>query len=413
MDVIEIVVLTLVVALMSGVLSGWYFSRRMHQKVTYMLDALEDGESNFRFGDKRFFNRFHRTLNRLRGIFDKERRLIQEQEHYYARMLEQVTTGILVSDCSPKRSGRVLYCNAAALNMLGFANISHIRQLAEVDKNLESELNAMPDGGEKRVNFYNERGKMTVAVTAITTLLRGQEVKIFALNDITGEMAHNEEQSWNRLIRVLTHEIMNTVTPIASLSHMLSQEINGLKTPDSLDLEELRVGLGAIEGSSKGIIRFVETYRSLTHVSAPVKRAFYVEELITKVRQLVTPQLDEAAASLTYCEKSDDILLYADENQLSQVLVNLVKNALQAGASKIEISAEIDASENVVVAVSNNGRAISEESRDEIFVPFYTTKQEGTGIGLSLCRQIMRMHNGSLTLTRSDEKMTTFVLYFK
>ena len=413
MDVIEIVVMTLVVALMSGVLSGWYFSRRMHQKVTYMLDALEDGESNFRFGDKRFFNRFHRTLNRLRGIFDKERRLIQEQEHYYARMLEQVTTGILVSDCSPKRSGRVLYCNAAALNMLGFANISHIRQLAEVDKNLESELNAMPDGGEKRVNFYNERGKMTVAVTAITTLLRGQEVKIFALNDITGEMAHNEEQSWNRLIRVLTHEIMNTVTPIASLSHMLSQEINGLKTPDSLDLEELRVGLGAIEGSSKGIIRFVETYRSLTHVSAPVKRAFYVEELITKVRQLVTPQLDEAAASLTYCEKSDDILLYADENQLSQVLVNLVKNALQAGASKIEISAEIDASENVVVAVSNNGRAISEESRDEIFVPFYTTKQEGTGIGLSLCRQIMRMHNGSLTLTRSDEKMTTFVLYFK
>ena len=156
----------------------------------------------------------------------------------------------------------------------------------------------------------------------------------------------------------------------------------------------------------------METYRSLTHVSAPVKRAFYVEELITKVRQLVTRQLEEAGASLTYCEKSDDILLYADENQLSQVLVNLVKNALQAGASKIEMSAEIDASENVLVAVSNNGRPISKESREEIFVPFYTTKQEGTGIGLSLSRQIMRLHNGSIKLLRSDDRGTVFELQF-
>ena len=413
MDGSEIILIVLAVALLSAALSGWYFSWRMHRKVTYMLDALEDGESNFRFGDKRFFNGFNRTLNRLRVIFDKEKQTIQDQEHYYGRMLDQVRTGIIVSDCSQRSEGRVLYCNAAALNMLGMATLSHIRQLTGVDASLAEALRGSVNEEEKRVSFYNERGQVTVSITAIQTILQGKEVKIFALNDITGEMAHNEEQSWNKLIRVLTHEIMNTVTPIASLSHMLSEEIKDLKTTDSLDLDELRVGLGAIEGSSKGIIRFVETYRSLTHVSAPVKRAFYVEELITKVRQLVTRQLEEAGASLTYCEKSDDILLYADENQLSQVLVNLVKNALQAGASKIEISAEIDASENVLVAVSNNGRPISKESREEIFVPFYTTKQEGTGIGLSLCRQIMRLHNGSLTLTRSDEKMTTFALYFK
>ena len=150
-------------------------------------------------------------------------------------------------------------------------------------------------------------------------------------------------------------------------------------------------------------------HRSLTHVSAPVKKPFFVRELIDKVEHLTRESVHQAGAVFLYEEKSDDILLYADENQLSQVFVNLVKNALQAGATKIKITAEIDFAETIKIAVSNNGRPISAESQEEIFVPFYTTKQEGTGIGLSLSRQIMRLHNGTLTLARSDQRMTTFL----
>uniref|UniRef100_UPI0026335270 sensor histidine kinase n=1 Tax=Bacteroides acidifaciens TaxID=85831 RepID=UPI0026335270 len=205
--------------------------------------------------------------------------------------------------------------------------------------------------------------------------------------------------------RVLTHEIMNTVTPIASLSETLLQF-------DKVD-DEIRNGLDSISQSSRGLIRFVESYRNLTRVAAPVKKAFFVRELAERVINLTKEQASEAGATCTYIEKSEDILLYADEGQISQIIINLVKNAIQAEADKIEITAEINLSECVIINVFNNGTPISKDSQDEIFIPFFTTKQDGTGIGLSLSRQIMRLHNGSLNLTRSDVNGTVFTLAFK
>ena len=234
-------------------------------------------------------------------------------------------------------------------------------------------------------------------------------------------MSRNEELSWNKLIRVLTHEIMNTVTPIASLSHTLSMDLTSSES-GIIDKEELKMGLDTISESAKGLIKFVDTYRSLTRVSTPVKKAFYLKELIDRVTQLTREQINASGATLSYIEKSDDILLYADsddillyadEDQISQIFINLVKNALQAKASKIEITAEIDFTESVVINVSNNGTPINKENYEDIFVPFYTTKQEGTGVGLSLSRQIMRLHNGSISLVCSNEKNTVFKLQFK
>ena len=221
-------------------------------------------------------------------------------------------------------------------------------------------------------------------------------------------MSRNEEMSWNKLIRVLTHEIMNTVTPIASLSHTLSMDITSSENK-SVNREELKLGLDTISESARGLIKFVDTYRSLTRVSAPVKKAFYLQELIDRVTQLTREQISVSGATLSYIEKSEDILLYADEDQISQVLVNLIRNAIQAKATTIEI----DFSEAVVVNISNNGTPISKENYEDIFVPFYTTKQEGTGVGLSLSRQIMRLHNGSISLVCSNEKNTVFKLQFK
>ena len=198
---------------------------------------------------------------------------------------------------------------------------------------------------------------------------------------------------------------MNTVTPISSLSETLL-DFDGLS-------DDLKNGLSTISQSSKGLIKFVDSYRNLTRVAPPVKKAFYFRELVERVISLTREQAVMSGATCSYVEKSDDILLYADEGQITQIMINLVKNAIQADAKNITITAHITLSEQTVISVANDGLPISRESQDEIFVPFFTTKQEGTGIGLSLSRQIMRLHNGSLTLTRSDENGTIFTLLFK
>lgn len=400
------IILTIVAAIvLTAVVSVMLTSRRMRRKVAYMLDALEDKELNFRFDEKRLRDRrFNRTLNRLRNIFDKERREILEQEQYYGLMLDHVRTGVAVIEAD----GRVNWCNKTALSMLGIATFSHIRQLRAVSESLYEAFSKVTGMNEERASFFNEAGKKTIALTASGARIGGKNVKVVAFNDISDEMADNEQESWTRLIRVLTHEIMNTVTPIASLSETLYKYLDKESSEYS---PELLTGLETISQSSRGLIRFVESYRNLTRVAAPSKKAFALKELIDRVFQLTGRQT--AGVTCTYVEKSDDILLYADENQISQILVNLLKNACQAGADKIEITAEIDISENIIINVANNGRPISKESQEEIFVPFYTTKQDGTGIGLSLSRQIMRLHNGSLRLSRSDEKSTVFTLQFK
>lgn len=399
LHIISIIIATVAV---TAVITSLLTSRKMRRKVAYMLDALEDKELNFRFDEKRIVGRrFNSTLNRLRGIFDKERREINEQEKYFGLMLDHVKTGIVVIE----EKGQVSYCNNTALALLGIATLGHIRQLRTISESLYEIFQHITDGVEEKTSYYNESGKMTISLTASSARIGKNQVRIIAFNDISREIAENEQESWSKLIRVLTHEIMNTVTPIASLSETL------LKF-DNVD-GEVKNGLDTISQSSRGLIKFVDTYRNLTRVAMPSKKAFYFKELADRVINLTREQAMASGAACTFTEKSDDVLLYADEGQITQILINLVKNAIQAEAKKIEITAEINNHEHIIINVINDGRPISKESQEEIFVPFYTTKQDGTGIGLSLSRQIMRLHNGNLNLTRSDDKATIFTLVFK
>lgn len=374
----------------------------MRRKADYMLDALEDKELNFRFEESRLFGRrYNKTLNRLKSIFDKERHEIAEQEKYFGIMLDHVRTGVVVVE----EKGHVNYCNNTALVLLGISTFGNIRQLRPVSESLYEAFQSISEGMEQRTSFYNERGKITISLTASEATIGKSRVKIIAFNDISSEIDENEQQSWAKLIRVLTHEIMNTVTPIWSLSETLL-EFDGVN-------EEVRNGLDTISQSSKSLIKFVESYRNLTRIAPPVKRAFHFRELAERVISLTREVTLNSGVTCSYIEKSEDVLLYADEGQITQILINLIKNAVQAEARNIVITAEITMSEQTIISVFNDGYPISRESQEEIFVPFYTTKQEGTGIGLSLSRQIMRLHNGSITLTRSDDKGTVFTLLFR
>ena len=228
-----------------------------------------------------------------------------------------------------------------------------------------------------------------------------------ALNRIKGIFerrdAANEESSQNKLFRVMTHEIMNTVAPIASLS-------DTLLTEEGVDV---KAGLETISASSKDLIRFVESYRSMTQAQPPVRKAVMVDELMDRVLLLNKAKIAEQGATLTYKTNTPDLLIYADEGQIMQVFNNLIKNAVQAGATSIRITADLNSEDQTVIRVANNGKAIPLRQIDEIFIPFYTTKPNGTGIGLSLSKQIMVRHNGNLTLVQSDKNMTIFALIFK
>ena len=281
----------IIVAMVVAVIATLRTRRKDIKKVAYMMDALEDGELNFRFQDK---NKFNRTLNRIRTIFEKQRQ------------------------------------------------------------------------------------------------------------------AH-EQDSWTKLIRVLTHEIMNTVSPIASLSDALSKSMD----EDGNSELDVKTGLETISDSSQNLIKFVETYRQLSGVARPLRKAVELQELMDQVISLNSEYATSCGAACVYRPEEPDLMIYVDEGQISQILINLIKNALQAGAKQIDINARMGKDDEVIIQVANDGEPIPVSAQEQIFVPFYTTKKEGSGIGLSLARQIMRQHNGSIDLLRSDENQTVFQLIFR
>lgn len=421
MEQFTFILILVPVVILAFVLFALRAKRRIADKLNYMIDALEDKEYNFRFREKRLFDRqLNRSLNRVRGIFEKERGEMREKELYFANMLDHVKTGIiaLYSD------GRIEFSNNQVLSIMGVASLSNVRQLKHINEQLYNSLLQVEPEQEVKVTLFNESSQVNILLSASYAKIKGCEVKIVALNDISSQLNDNEVESWNKLTRVLTHEVMNSIAPISSLSEMLGKK----SLEDDLPQEYID-GLDTISASSRGLMKFVESYRNLTRVAAPVKKVLIVRELAERVINLTLLDAQRNDAAVTYKEKSasgdqgpvcdtalaenEDIILYADEGQITQILINLVKNALQAGATRVEIASELDLHENVIINVSNNGSPISKESRNEIFVPFYTTKQEGTGIGLSLSRQIMRLHGGSITLARSDERGTLFTLLFR
>ena len=262
-------------------------------------------------------------------------------------------------------------------------------------KKLQYMLDAFEDG---EYNFrFKEDSKFNITLNRIKWI-------------VDRRRQQNEQESWTKLIRVLTHEIMNTVSPIASLSDALSHYVD---VPQESRDVDVKAGLETIASSSKDLIRFVESYRELAGVARPVKKALMVDELVSKVIELTSRQCLDAGVSCSYIAETEDVLIYADESQISRILINLIKNAIQAEARHISITSGIDSEEQTIISVSNDGIPISPASREQIFIPFFTTKRDGSGIGLSLSRQIMLAHNGRLDLVRSDSRCTRFTLLFR
>lgn len=387
-----------VIAALTYIVTRAATRRKIIGKIDFMSDALDSGETAFRYSESRWRNRrLNKSLNRLRSIFEAEKANIRERERYFGTMLDHVQSGVIVID-----GEKIDYSNTVAKGFLGMAEISSLRQIGRISPDL---ANAFREASEmeSRASFISERGTVQFSISACTARLHGKEVSIVTFNDITREMENNESESWTRLIRVLTHEIMNTVTPVASLSSALSQNL------DSYSAEDIRSALGTIASSSEGLISFVQSYRSLTHISAPVRKAFYLKDLVNDSVNIA--KANWPSVNVLYRELSSDVILYADYGQMSQVLNNLIKNAVQAGAGNVSITASIDKREQTVIDIANDGEPISASGQEQLFVPFYTTKgSSGTGVGLSLCRQIVRLNGGTIKLSSSTPEATVFTI---
>lgn len=390
---------------------GWSVRlyRRNLRKVSFMFDAVDNNDYAFHYATARHATEeriINESLNRILQILLQAKADAKEREKYYEMIMNSVNTGIVVIN----EKGFVLQQNSESLRLLGLPVFTHIRQLERIDEKLAERFTDLQPGEKYHLSFRNERGAVNLSVRVSETVLKGERVKLIAMNDIHGEMEDKEVDTWIRLTRVLTHEIMNSVTPITSISSTLLSRHDEMK-------EELRNGLELISDTGKGLISFVESYRRFTHIPTPQPTLFYVGRFIERMTQLASHHHASHIAIQTDI-RPDDLILYADEDLIGQVVLNLLKNAIQAIGpdhpdGQIMVRASCNSNESIVIEISNNGPAIPPEEAEHIFTPFFTTKEGGSGIGLSVARQIMRLSGGSISLkSNAPNHRTTFVLLF-
>ena len=399
-----IVLLVILVVLIAVNIWLYRHYRRNIKKVTFLFDAIDNGDFSFNFPTEKRFKEdqiLHQSLNRIKLFLQHTREEQMDREKYYEQILNAVDTGILVVD----DHDNILQHNQAALRLLDTDVLTHMNQV---------------------------KGKLKdehLAKHETQAMLKDKHVRIIALSDVSHELSNQEVDSWIKLIRVLTHEIMNTITPVTSLSETLLKELGSKELliadnesddlhspgklikvsekPQSAEQAKLKQGLETIHKTGTELLAFVNNYRRFTHVPQPQPALFYVEPFLERMALLCNHEVEIEVSP-------KDLLVYADESLLSHVVTNLLKNAVEAfnGQEKlsfIRLHAYANVQESIIIDVSNNAGLIPEDVASHIFIPFFTTKPEGSGIGLSLSRQIMRVSGGSLSLLQDKAQgITTF-----
>ena len=377
MDYKLIIIIVLLLVAIVGYIRLYRHYRRNIKKVTFLFDAIDNGDFSFNFPTEKGFKEdkiLHNSLNRIKLFLQHTREEQMDREKYYEQILNAVDTGILVVDSHDN----ILQHNQTALRLLDTDVLTHMNQV---------------------------KGKLKdehLAKHETQAMLKDKHVRIIALSDVSHELSNQEVDSWIKLIRVLTHEIMNTITPVTSLSETLLTRV----TED----KDLKQGLETIHKTGTELLAFVNNYRRFTHVPQPQPALFYVEPFLERMALLCNHEVEISVSP-------KDLLVYADESLLSHVVTNILKNAVEAFREKeredkqelIRLQAYANAQESIIIDVSNNAGLIPEDVASHIFIPFFTTKPEGSGIGLSLSRQIMRVSGGSLSLHQDKAQgITTF-----
>ena len=403
----------------AGALS-WIFIKNigdLRKKIDYFIDAISNDDYTFHFStEKNIWSSsadLNRQFNRVKQAMQQKRLSIQEQEKYYEILLGKINSGVLLVN----ETGHVIQVNQNTLKLLGREIFTHLRQLEPFAPELYAVLHSIRSGEELKVMFSNEKERLELWVHASTFNLRGKNYKLLVINDVRQILDEQEMETWTKLFRVLSHEIMNSIAPITSLSDSLLQLQYNSEAAQTLKEDTIQ-GLQVINETGKGLLSFVESYHRLLRIPTPQKELIDPSDFLNGIIVLCShlPYFSQIRFNLNI--DSDAPPLYADSNLLGQVMINLVKNAIQAIEASAISNGEVCLNykkghdNSPLLEVSDNGPGIPHEVVNQIFVPFFTTKKEGSGIGLSIARQIMRAHGGRIKVQSAPGQRTKFTLYF-
>ncbi len=393
-----------------------------NKKIAFFFNAIKNEDFTLRFpeeGNDPSFNELNTSLNTLNSGIQKIYLQNQAQEQYYKEILNQAEIGILTFN----NRGHILFSNPKMEKLLNYKPLNHIKQIQLVDQGLFDIFKNIKPFERKLFQLSNERESIQLAIKSSEIISNKEVLNLITVQDIKNELDKKETDSWIKLIRVLTHEIMNTVTPITSISASIlnyykdKDEIVALEQLDESKIRMTAKGLEVIKDQGNDLMSFVQSYRSFLNVPAPDKILINVDKLLEKVLVLMTQNQNEHVVDITITSPEESMEIYADEKLITQVLVNLSKNAIQAlngvENAKLELIAGVTESGKKYITVKDNGPGIPPEILQQIFVPFYTTKSDGTGVGLSLSKQIMHLHGGNLTVHSILNKETIFTLLFE
>jgi nitrogen fixation/metabolism regulation signal transduction histidine kinase len=401
---------------------------RTNKKLAFFFSAVRNDETSLFFPEGIGFaneKKLNKSLNELNDKLKNAKLNIELQEKFYKSIMEKIKTGII----SFYSNGVVEFVNPEILRMFNLDHISHINKLKGIDPKLVELLEAIGPGEQKRINVKVEHTLMSLAVYSQKIVMQGREIKIVTLQDIKNELDKQEMDSWQKLIKILNHEIMNSVAPITSLSSTLSgfyksgENETGPELITGKIISDTIRGLGIIEEHGKGLIKFVESYRSLSQLPKPEFTSINIEEFFERITILANSLLDsenekhQIRPAIKTKVTPADLTLMADDKLVAQVIINVIRNSVEAFDIRkndkiIEISAFINPDGRIIMTIQDNGPGMDSDILEKIFVPFFTTKESGSGIGLSLSKQIMRLHNGNITCDSTPGDGTTISLIF-
>jgi nitrogen fixation/metabolism regulation signal transduction histidine kinase len=397
-----------------------HYVNQTNRKIAYFFDAIKNEDFTLRFPEKlsvKSIEELNHSLNMLNNMIQDIHVKKQAQEQYYQEILRQAAIGIFTVN----EKGHILYANPTVQDLLNYRPLNHVKQLKQIDPNLYTMFESLEPFESTLYALENERGKKELTLKCTPITIEEKKLLLVIVHDIQKELDDKETDSWVKLIRVLTHEIMNTITPITSISESILKYFkkgNVLSTPEEfgeLQIKNSAKGLEVIKEQGNDLMSFVQSYRTFLSVPEPDRELIPAAKILERVRLLLQEYTNGQNITLEVTSEPEDLELYIDEKQLTQILLNLGKNAQQAlegqDQGSIVIKAGIEPQGKKFITVTDDGPGISPEMLDEVFVPFFTTKSTGTGIGLSLSKQIMRMHGGSIRVTSNET--TTFTLTFQ
>jgi two-component system nitrogen regulation sensor histidine kinase NtrY len=396
------------------------FTTSTNRKITRFLESVKYSDFAAGFTNDNYlgssFRELNNAFNNVLDAFRKARSEKEEHWQYLNTVVQHVNTGILSFD----EDDNIELINQVAKNLLQRPQIKNLKELEQYNIGLFKMFKNI-EPGER--GLYRIDNRIQLAIHATELILRGQKIKLVAFQNIQTELQQKEIESWQNLTKVLRHEIMNSMTPIASLTStlndILTEELinkgdHFIISEDGVD--DIHEGLKTIASRSQALIHFIDAYREYTSIPLPKKKEVVISELMEEINGLMKIDIRKTKTAFSFTVSPKNLKINVDEEQIQQVLINLVKNAIEAVETmpngRVQIKAGIDKKQKIFIEVSDNGKGIIPEALDQIFIPFYTTKKTGSGIGLALSRQIMQLHNGTLTADSEIDKRTVFTMKF-